>query len=257
MAAAGSLVEIAHQLVDALGWRDDANVLAVFIIGSVAERRSDAASDLDLVVVNREVPGTAARLAAYERAGCADVKADFFSSTAPALRCNVGAVDKLSYTGVPVDVAYCLRSHVGVYSYLNVVPLVWADELPRLPAPEPANGVSRAEIKARLDYDLRIMRVHTERYRRWSERRNWLAIDLSMFLRAARDVVLVTGGYWRYNEFNNWMWESARELGAATNGAIGKMEAIKTLDDRQHHAEKAALMQGLVEELARRAETYS
>jgi hypothetical protein len=255
--AAGSLVRIAHEFVDATGWRGDGNVLAVFIIGSVAEQRSDDASDLDLVVVNGEVPGSATRLAAYEQAGCRDVKVDFFSCQALALRCNVGAVDKLSFAAVPIDVAYCLRGHVGVYSYLNIVPLIWSDDLPRLPGPQSAEGVPPAEIRARLDYDLRIMRVHAERYRRWSERRNWLAIDLSMFLRAARDVVLVTGGYWRYNEFNNWMWENARELGANPNGAIGKMEAIKTLDDRLHHAEKAALMQGLVDDLSKRAEAYS
>jgi hypothetical protein len=240
-----------------LGWRDDANVIAAFIIGSVAEQRSDEASDLDLVVVNGEVPIAATRLQAYAKAGCGDVKADFFSCTALALRCNVGAVDKLTFAAVPIDVAYCLRGHVGVYGYLNIVPLIWADDLPRLPAPQSADGVPAAEIRARLDYDLRIMRVHAERYRRWSERRNWLAIDVSMYLRAARDIVLVTGGYWRYNEFNNWMWENARELGAGTNGAVGKMEAIKTLDDRLHHNEKAALMQGLVDDLTKRAEAYS
>jgi hypothetical protein len=257
VAEADRLVRLAERLVDALGWRDDPGTLAMFIIGSVAERRSDAASDLDLVVVGKDVPGSAARSAAYDRAGCTDTKVDFFSSTAPALRCNVGAVDKLVFEGVPVDIAYCLPAHVGVYSYLRIVPLIWKDELPRLAGPEGTDGVAAAQIRARLDYDLRIMRVHAERYRRWSERRNWLAIDLSVFLRAARDVVLVTGGYWRYNEFNNWMWESARELGAGSNGAIGKMEAIKTLDDRLHHDEKAALMQALVDDLTRRAEAIA
>ena len=94
------------------------------------------------------------------------------------------------------------------------------------------------------------MRVHAERYRRWTARGNWLAVDTSIYLRAARDILLVEGGIWHYNEMNPWMWEVVKELPSTTPDLMRDIIDVKLLDDRKFCAEKAVIMERLIATLA-------
>jgi len=245
------LKTVARKLVRDLGWEHDPHISAVFIIGSAASGDIDALSDVDVVAVAQSIPAEAVRLSAYQRVGCKKAMIGFFRGDSPALPSNVAAVDKLWFDQLQVDISFCTKEQVRVYNFQDFKLLKPSAQVAPIQRPALLLKYSPADLEDRIRYDLRILTVHRERYDRWCKRRRWLCVDLSTFLLAARDIVLVLNGYWRYNPANPAFWK-VLESAKVTVPCLSKtLEDIKELDDRVRLRKKGALLDRLIADLRR------
>jgi hypothetical protein len=245
---ADSGVELAVQLAQVLGWTEEPCCDGIFVTGSVAEGSDDNLSDVDLVLVVEPLPEPQ-RLNRYEDAGCTDVLVGFLTGRALAMPANITAIDKLRFRGRPFDICYCRPEEVHRYDHQANVVLRPGAATAELHGPEAVGERPRELLENRLTYALRIIAVHRNRYSKTCRRQDWLGIDLSLLLAAARDVLLVLDGQWRYNSTKRSLWEIALAAQGPNAALRPIIEDIRCLDDRTEHAKKLERLDELLDAL--------
>jgi len=234
----------ARRLLRRLGWLPDH--FAAFLIGSIASGNSDALSDIDILIVSNSLPTPEKRRAAYAQLADTRTMLGFFSRDSPILPSNVGAVDKLWIGERRVDIAFCSLHELSAYDCQHAV-CIFPDQQSLPPKPP---GKERASSdwsrEDRLRYAFRILHVHRERYRRECERGRWMVIDLTAFLFAARDIVLVLNGHWRYSVRDPQTWSLFASATSSTPHLSVLLHDIRQLDDRLQHRQKEESMGSLI-----------
>ena len=240
---------IARELLVTFDWHNDQAVRGILLIGSTAAGTSDADSDIDLVVIAEPIPPGHVREQTYRDAGANRAMIGFFRGDSPILRSNVAAVDKVWINGLQVDICFCDESEVRVYDRQGFVILKPCTCLKQLRPACYDPSLPTAELEARLAYSFRILLVHRDRYARWCKRRKWLFTDVSPFLLAARDMVLVLNGHVLYNSANPHFWSVMERVPIKIHGLLKAITDIKQLDDRVAFGQKLRLMDELIQDV--------
>jgi hypothetical protein len=237
------------DLLEVFGWLKNRAIGAVLLIGSTAEGIDDEASDLDVVLVSERIPSRRNRERAYAKAGCDRAMVDFLRGNAPILSSNVSAIDKVWFGGTQVDISYCLPPEVKVYSGQDCVVVKDSGMLGSLRRARKPDLKQVSRSSARLTYCYRILLVHRDRYARWCKRREWLLVDVSTFLSAARDMVMVLNGYKSYSSYSPALWRALENVRVKTERMWTLLTDIKALDDRVAFNEKLKRMDELIKDL--------
>lgn len=244
-----NMMKFAKNFILITGWDNNPMFNGIFVIGSVASKSHDFMSDLDLVVVVDHPPSESQRLSDYNRVGCRRAMIGFFQKDAFQLSSNITVVDKLWLDELQVDICFCTEREIAVYNYQPIIILKSSPVLASLQPAVRSKKIKRIMLDDRLRYNFRILEVHRNRYERWITRKSWINIDLSKFLLAVRDIILVINGYWRYNAENPYFWKVLDSLEISVPGLLKAIEDIKEMDDRISSKRKLELLDILINKL--------
>jgi hypothetical protein len=242
-------IDRAKDILGRLGWLDDPDILGIFIIGSIATGLNDYMSDTDLVVMADPVPSPHVRKRAYQRIGCRKAMINFFNKESPVVKANITAIDKLWIEQTQIDICLCNRDEIYVYNYQPITVIKPCYEISNLDNFDVHQDILPSEIEDRINFCLRILKIHRNRYARWCKRKRWLSIDLSFLLYCARDILLALNGYVHYNANNPVLWNIIESAPVSIPGVSKRLKDIKAMDDRSGSKRKLTIIDDLISEL--------
>jgi len=228
-------------------------VRAVFIVGSTASREEDAYSDMDLMaIVNAVIPDDE-RLERLRAIGCRNIMLAIAGVDNPALPVQSQVIDKFVFRDVWFDVSYHLPHQLGFC--FDYVPLVDKDNLtPRLRAPDQIQIYSEAELKARVQADLRLLHVRIYRYEKYVRRKEWVGLDLNAIKNSIVDLVMVLNDHPNYNRHSSHISQLLRDLPVKPEHFDRDLLDILHLDNREAWPRKVEVLSRMEAELTRLCE---
>jgi hypothetical protein len=105
------------------------------------------------------------------------------------------------------------------------------------------------ELRARVQANLRLLRVRVYRYEKYALRGEWIGMDLMAVKNAIVDVLMVLNDQPNYNRYSARVSRLLEALPTKPGDLAATLEDILHLDNRQSWQHKLALMQGLEAEL--------
>jgi len=238
--------QVAEAFTRAFGYADDDRVRAVFIVGSTASGQDDAYSDVDmLVAVNSLIPDDE-RLQRLREIGCRNVMLAIAGVDNPALPVKSQVIDKFVFQDTWFDVSYHLPHQLEFW--FDHVTLLDKDDLTsRLCAPDREYG--DAELKARVQADLRLLHARIYRYEKYVQREEWIGLDLCAVKNLIVDLVMVLNDQPNYNRHSSRISHLLSDLPVKPERFDQDLLDILHLDDRATWSCKIELMQRLEADL--------
>ena len=238
--------QAAETFVRALGYANDDRVRAVFIVGSTASGQDDVYSDVDmLVAVNTLIPDDE-RLKRLRAIGCWNIMLTIAGVDNPAFPVQSQIIDKFVFHDVWFDVSYHLPHQLRFY--FDHVTLVDKDDLTsRLHSPHQV--YSSAELKARVQADLRLLHARTKTYEKYARRGEWVGLDLSAIKNLIVDVVMVLNDHYNYNRHSSRMSQLLRDLPVKPEHFDRNLLDVLHLDDRETWLRKTEMLHRLEADL--------
>ncbi len=237
---------VAEDFVRAFGYVDDERVRAVFLVGSSASGEGDAYSDVDvMVVVNTVIPDDE-RLERLRAIGCRNIMLAIAGVDNPALPVQSQVIDKFIFRDTWFDVSYHLPYQLRFY--FDYVTLVDKDELaPRLR--KTRQVYSDADLKARVQADLRLLHARIYRYEKYVRRGEWVGLDLSAIKNLIVDLVMVLNDQPNYNRHSSRMSRLLRDLPVKPEHFEQDLLDILHLDNREAWPRKIEMLHRLEADL--------
>ena len=234
--------QVAKEFARAFRYADDDRVRAVFIVGSTASGEDDVYSDVDmLVAVNALIPG-AERLQRMRAIGCRNIMLAIAGVDNPALPVKSQVIDKFVFHDTWFDVSYHLPHQLEFW--FDHVTLLDKDGLTsRLYAPDRA--YSAAELKARVQSDLRLLHARIYRYEKYIRREEWVGLDLCAIKNLIVDLVMVLNDQPDYNRHSSRMTQMLHDLPVKPERFDQDLLDILHLDNRQAWSRKIELLHRL------------
>ena len=230
---------LAEALIHAMEYPDDDRVRAVFLVGSSASGDEDAYSDVDvMVVVNNIIPDDE-RLKRMRAAGCRKLMLVIAGVDNPALPVQSQVIDKFVFRDTWFDVSYHLPHQLG-FSF-DYVTLLDKDDLMSRPR-APDQTYSDAELKARVQADLRLLHARIHRYEKYAWREEWIGLDLSAIKNLIVDVVMVLNDQPNYNRYFSRVSRLLRGLPVKPDSFDQDLSDILRLDDRETWQRKVEML---------------
>jgi hypothetical protein len=238
--------ELAEAFMRAVGYTEDERVRAIFLVGSSASGETDVYSDVDVMVAVSEIISREERLARMCAAGCRNVMLAIAGLDNPALPVQSQVIDKFLFRDTWFDVSYHLPHQLEFcFDYAT---LVDKDDLtPRLCAPDQPCGA--AQLKARAQADLRLLRARIHRYEKYARRDEWVGMDLSAINNLIVDIVMVLNGRPNYNRHFSRISRLLRDLPVKPAGFEQTLLDILHLDNRTQWPRKLELLERMETDL--------
>jgi hypothetical protein len=238
--------QTAEAFIQASGYAGDERVRAVFIVGSSASGDEDTYSDVDMmVVVNTLIPDEE-RLEILRGIGCRNIMLVIAGMDNPALPVQSQVIDKFIFHNTWFDVSYHLPHQLG-FSFDHMT-LVDKDGLTsRLGQPDQA--YSEADLKARVQADLRLLHVRIYRYEKYVRRGEWVGLDLTAIKNAIVDVVMVLNDQPDYNRYSSRISQLLRDLLVKPEHFERDLLNILHLDNREAWRRKIEMLRRMEAEL--------
>jgi len=239
--------QVAEAFARTFGYADDERVRAVFIVGSTASGEGDAYSDVDmLVAVNTLIPDDE-RLERLRIIGCRNIMLAIAGVDKPALPVKSQVIDKFTFRDTWFDVSYHLPHQLQFY--FDYATLVDKDGL----APglrKPNQVYSDADLKARVQADLRLLHVRIYRYEKYCRREAWVGLDLSAIKNLIVDLVMVLNDQPNYNRHSSCIGRLLRGLPVKPKHFDRDLLDILHLDNRETWLRKVEMLHHLETSLA-------
>ncbi len=232
--------QVAEAFTVESGYVDDERVRAVFIVGSSASGEEDAYSDVDMMVVVNTLISDEERLERLRAIGCRNIMLVIAGADNPALPVQSQVIDKFVFHDVWFDVSYHLPHQLG-FSFDHVTLVDKDNVTPRLHGPEQA--YDEADLKARAQADLRLLRVRVYRYEKYARRGEWVGLDLSAIKNAIVDVVMLLNEQPNYNRHSARISQLLRELSGKPEGFEQDLLDILHLDNRDAWSRKIEMLE--------------
>jgi len=238
--------QVAEAFVQASGYADDERVRAIFLIGSSASGEEDDYSDVDmLMAISTPIPDEE-RLERLRAIGCRNIMLSIAGVDNPALPVQSQVIDKFVFRDIWFDVS-CHLPHQLEFCF-DYVTLVDKDNLaPRLCG---ANQVySEADLKARVQADLRLLHARIIRYRKYVQREEWIGLDLTAIKNLLVDLIMVLNDQPNYNRHSSRISQLLHDLPVKPEGFDQDLLDILHLDNRVVGPHKIEMLRRLEAEL--------
>jgi predicted nucleotidyltransferase len=238
--------DIAEALIKALGYSEDEQVRAVFLVGSSASGEADQYSDTDLMVTISSLIPDAERLERLRAVGCKNIMLAIAGLDNPALPVKSQVIDKFVFRETWFDVSYHLPHQLDFD--FDCVPLLDKDGFaPHLC--QPSHVHIDEELWTRLRADLRLLHVRIRRYEKYALRGEWIGLDLSAIRNTIVDVLMVLNNQPEYNRYDSRITQILRDLPVKPEGFEQNLLDILRLDDRQTWQRKLDMMRQMEADL--------
>jgi len=243
--------EVAERLIETLGYDDDERVRAVFVVGSSAIGTEDKYSDVDVMIVVDELISDEERLETLRSIGAHNIMLVIAGLDNPALPVKSQVIDKFVFDDTWFDVSYHLPHQLQFcFDYL---PLIDKDGYAAQVCPV-AHDYTEAELKERVQANLRLLHVRIYRYKKYCWRGEWIGLDLSAIKNAVVDILMVLNDRPGYNRYSSRITDLLHELAVKPDGVEEDLEDILRMDDRTSWEEKVEWMDQLEADLTQLAE---
>jgi len=238
--------DIAEALLQALDYSRDERVRAVFLVGSSASGETDEYSDVDVMVAIDEFIADDERLRRLRSIGCRNIMLAIAGVENPALPVESQVIDKFVFQDVWFDVSYHLPDQLAFD--FDCVPLLDKDNLtPQVCKVE--RKYSDAELKARVQADLRLLHARIYRYEKYALREEWIGLDLSAIKNLTVDIVMVLNGQPNYNRYSSHVSQLLHDMALKPERFEQILEDILRLDDRETWQRKLHMLRQMEEDL--------
>jgi hypothetical protein len=232
--------DAASGLIEALGYPDDDRVRAVFLVGSSASGETDQYSDIDLMVAVDDLISDEERLERLRAIGCESIMLAIAGQDNPALPVKSQVIDKFVFRDTWFDVSYHLPDQFAFD--FDCAPLLDKDSIaPKVCGPERSH--TDAELKARVQANLRLLNVRIHRYEKYALREEWVGLDLSAIKNAIVDILMVLNDQPNYNRHDSRITQMLRDLPVKPSAFEQDLIDIVRLDDRKTWRHKVKMMQ--------------
>jgi predicted nucleotidyltransferase len=238
--------QVAEAFARDIGYADDERVRAVYIVGSIASGQGDAYSDVDmLVAVDALIPDDE-RLQQLRAIGCRNIMLSIAGVDNPALPVQSQVIDKFVFHDVWFDVSYHLP-HQLEYWFDHVTLLDKDGLTPHLQAHHRA--YSDAELKARVQADLRLLHARIHRYDKYVRRGEWVGLDLGAIKNLLVDLVMVLNDRPNYNRYSSRISQLLRDAPVKPERFCQDLLDVLHLDNREVWARKMEMLRRLEADL--------
>jgi predicted nucleotidyltransferase len=238
--------DVANALIEVLEYPEDNRVRAVFLVGSSASGETDQYSDIDLMVAVNDLISDEERLERLRAIGCKSIMLAIAGQNNPALPVKSQVIDKFVFHDTWFDVSYHLPGQLAFD--FDCAPLLDKDGIaPQVCQLEPT--YDDAELKARVQADLRLLHVRIHRYEKYALRKEWVGLDLKAIKNAIVDIVMVLNDQPNYNRFDSHITQMLRTLPAKPAHFEQDLIDIVRLDDRHTWQRKVETMQHMEADL--------
>ena len=238
--------QVAEDFTRAFGYAGDDRVRAVFIVGSTASGEDDVYSDVDmLVAVNTLIPDEE-RLQRLRAIGCRNIMLAIAGVDNPALPVKSQVIDKFVFHDTWFDVSYHLPHQLEFW--FDHVTLLDKDDLTsRLCQADRAT--TAAELKARVQADLRLLHARIHRYEKYIRRGEWVGLDLCAIKNLVVDLIMVLNDQPNYNRHSSRMSHLLHDLPVKPDHFDPDFLDILHLDNRVAWARKMEMLHQLEADL--------
>jgi predicted nucleotidyltransferase len=238
---------VAETFARDFGYADDERVRAVYIVGSIASGEGDAYSDVDMLVAVNALISDDERLQRLRAIGCRNIMLTIAGVDNPALPVQSQVIDKFVFHDVWFDVSYHLPHQLEYW--FDHVTLLDKDELtPHLHAHHRTH--SDAELKTRVQANLRLLHARIHRYDKYVRRNEWVGLDLGAIKNLLVDLVMVLNDRPNYNRYSSRISQLLRDVPIKPEHFDQDLLDILHLDNREAWARKVEMLRQLENDLA-------
>ena len=238
--------QVAETFTQAYGYMDDERVRAVFIVGSTASGEDDAYSDVDMMVAVHALIPNGERLERLRAIGCRNVMLAIAGMDNPALPVQSQVIDKFVFRDTWFDVSYHLPHQLQFC--FDYVTLLDKDDLTSQLC-RASQTYSDAELKARVQADLRLLHARTIRYEKYVQRGEWVGLDLAAIKNLLVDLVMVLNDRPNYNRYSSHISQLLADFPIKPDRFDQDLLDLLHLDNREAWACKIELLHRLEADL--------
>jgi hypothetical protein len=239
-------IQVAEAFTQAWGYADDDRSRAVFLVGSSASGEEDTYSDVDMMIAIITIISDGERLHRLRDIGCRNIMLAIAGVNNPALPVQSQFIDKFVFHDTWFDVSYHLP-HQLEFCFDYIALLDKDDLTPRLC--KASETYTDAELEARAQADLRLLRARIYRYEKYIRRKEWVGLDLSAIKNLLVDVTMVLNDQPNYNRHSSRISQLLRELSIKPEHFERDLLDILHLDNREAWQRKLEMMRRLETDL--------
>lgn len=239
-------IDLAEIYARKWGYADDERVEAVFLVGSSASGKEDIYSDIDMLVAVNEVIPDSERLEKLRSIGCHNIMLSIAGVENPALPVKSQVIDKFVFHETWFDVSYHLPHQLEFC--FDYVTLVDKDDLTSHLCREGEDS-TEAELKERVQADLRLLRARIHRYEKYVRRKEWVGLDLSAIKNLLVDLVMVLNDRPNYNRHSSRISRLLIDLSVKPEHFDRDLLDILHLDNREAWPQKIDMLNRIETEL--------
>jgi len=232
-------IQVAKAFTEAWGYKDDDRARAVFLVGSSASGEEDVYSDVDMMVAIITMIPDDERLQRLRDIGCWNIMLAIAGVDNPALPVESQVIDKFVFHDTWFDVSYHLP-HQLEFCFDYITLLDKDDLTPRLC--QAGETLTEAELKARVQADLRLLHARIYRYEKYVQREEWIGLDLSAIKNLLVDAVMVLNDQANYNRHSSRISQLVRDLPVKPEHFERDLVDILHLDNREASQRKLEML---------------